>query len=180
MLMSWTSWCNQVPFHYLIQALCDDVQLRNHCVREFWSWHVLGSHSVYLPKPGVTRQRCGWRATSVDSPLSQHVSGNDMHSVARWEECVTWVFVATDLGYGGSPSRWLQRLRWFCWSSIRARASSLWGRNQSSEHMGQPARSRRLVHRAWRWAAGPNCQRYVSTAAHAGEERARVWPMGAC
>jgi hypothetical protein len=28
--------------------------LCNCCVREFWSWHVHGSHSVYLPKPGVT------------------------------------------------------------------------------------------------------------------------------
>ena len=32
--MSWTSWCNQVPFRYLFRALCDDVQLCNHCVRE--------------------------------------------------------------------------------------------------------------------------------------------------
>jgi hypothetical protein len=31
-----------------------DVQLCNHCVCEFWSWHVHGSHLVCLPKPGVT------------------------------------------------------------------------------------------------------------------------------
>jgi hypothetical protein len=29
--------------------------LCNHCVREFWSWHVHGSHSVCLPKPSVTQ-----------------------------------------------------------------------------------------------------------------------------
>jgi hypothetical protein len=33
--MSWTSWCNQVPFRYLFRALCDDVQLCYRCVREF-------------------------------------------------------------------------------------------------------------------------------------------------
>jgi hypothetical protein len=34
--MSWTSWCNKVPFSALyFQAMCDDVQLCNRCVREF-------------------------------------------------------------------------------------------------------------------------------------------------
>jgi hypothetical protein len=33
--MSWTSWCNKVPFLYLFWALCDDVQLCNRCVCEF-------------------------------------------------------------------------------------------------------------------------------------------------
>jgi hypothetical protein len=54
-LMSMTLWCNKlILFYVIIRALCDDVHLCNRCVREFWSWHVHGSHSVYLPKPGVT------------------------------------------------------------------------------------------------------------------------------
>jgi hypothetical protein len=52
--MSWTSLCNQVPFRYLFRALCDDVQLCNHVYVSFLSWHVHDSHSVCLPKPGVT------------------------------------------------------------------------------------------------------------------------------
>jgi hypothetical protein len=44
--MSWTSWCNQVPFRYLFQALCDDVQLCNRCVCEFLilarTWFAFG------------------------------------------------------------------------------------------------------------------------------------------
>jgi hypothetical protein len=44
--MSWTSWCNKVPFRYLFRALCDDVQLCNHCVREFLilarTWFAFG------------------------------------------------------------------------------------------------------------------------------------------
>jgi hypothetical protein len=44
--MSWTSWCNKVPFRYLFRALCYDVQLCNHCVREFLilarTWFAFG------------------------------------------------------------------------------------------------------------------------------------------
>jgi hypothetical protein len=55
MWMYMTLWCNKlIPFYVIIRALCDDVHLCNRCVREFWSWHVHSSHSVYLPKPGVT------------------------------------------------------------------------------------------------------------------------------
>jgi hypothetical protein len=55
MWMSMTLWCNKLLlFYVIIRALCDDVHLCNRCVREFWSWHVHGSHSVCLPKPGVT------------------------------------------------------------------------------------------------------------------------------
>jgi hypothetical protein len=44
--MSWTSWCNKVPFRYLLWAMCDDVQLCNRCVREFLilarTWFAFG------------------------------------------------------------------------------------------------------------------------------------------
>jgi hypothetical protein len=33
--LSWTSWSNKVRFPLLFWAMCDDVQLCNHCVREF-------------------------------------------------------------------------------------------------------------------------------------------------
>ena len=55
MWMSSTSWCNKlIPLYVIIWALCNDVHLCNHCIREFWSWHVHDSHSVCLLKPGVT------------------------------------------------------------------------------------------------------------------------------
>jgi hypothetical protein len=44
--MSWTSGCSKVPFRYLFRALCDDVQLCNHYVREFLilarTWFAFG------------------------------------------------------------------------------------------------------------------------------------------
>jgi hypothetical protein len=44
--MSWTSCYNKVPFRYLFQALCDDVQLCNRYVREFLiltrTWFAFG------------------------------------------------------------------------------------------------------------------------------------------
>jgi hypothetical protein len=44
--MSWTSLCNKVPFRYLFQVVCDDVQLCNRCVREFLilarTWFAFG------------------------------------------------------------------------------------------------------------------------------------------
>jgi hypothetical protein len=61
MWMSMTLWCNKlILFYVIVRALCDDVHLCNRCVREFWSWHVHGSHSVYLPKPGVTVGEAIW------------------------------------------------------------------------------------------------------------------------
>jgi hypothetical protein len=51
--MSQTSYCNKVLFRYLLWASCDDVELCAMYV-SFWSWHVHGSHSVCLSKPGVT------------------------------------------------------------------------------------------------------------------------------
>jgi hypothetical protein len=44
--MSWTYCCNKVPFRYLLWATCDDVQLCNRCVREFFiltrTWFAFG------------------------------------------------------------------------------------------------------------------------------------------
>jgi hypothetical protein len=44
--MSWTSWCNKVPFCNLFWELCDDVQLCNRCVCEFLilarTWFAFG------------------------------------------------------------------------------------------------------------------------------------------
>jgi hypothetical protein len=44
--MSWTSWCNKLPCRYLFWALCDDVQLCNHCVCDFLilarTWFAFG------------------------------------------------------------------------------------------------------------------------------------------
>jgi hypothetical protein len=44
--MSWTSYCNKIPFRYLLWATCDDVQLCNRCVREFLilahTWFAFG------------------------------------------------------------------------------------------------------------------------------------------
>jgi hypothetical protein len=44
--MSCPSWCNKVHFHYLLWAMCDDVQLCNRCVREFLilvrTWFAFG------------------------------------------------------------------------------------------------------------------------------------------
>jgi hypothetical protein len=44
--MSWTFRCNKVSFRYLFQALYDDVQLCNRCVREFLilarTWFAFG------------------------------------------------------------------------------------------------------------------------------------------
>jgi hypothetical protein len=53
--MSSTFGCNKFNTLYvIIWALCNEVHLYNHCVREFWSWHIHGSHSVCLLKPGAT------------------------------------------------------------------------------------------------------------------------------
>jgi hypothetical protein len=61
------SWCNKVLFtSAIIWALCDDVQLCNCCVREFFimarTWFTLG----YLLKPGVTPVPC-WSTTGCRS-----------------------------------------------------------------------------------------------------------------
>jgi hypothetical protein len=68
MWMSQTLWCNRLLFRFyvIIWALCDDIQLcflRRGEISSYitavyvncWSWHVHGSHSVLLIKPGVTR-----------------------------------------------------------------------------------------------------------------------------
>jgi hypothetical protein len=52
--MSWTSWCNK----YLSAIYFEHcVMMSNYVITvymSFWSWHIHGSHSVCLPKPGVT------------------------------------------------------------------------------------------------------------------------------
>jgi hypothetical protein len=47
MWMSLTSWCNKlIPLYVIIR----DVYFCNRYVREFWSWHVHGLHSICLLK----------------------------------------------------------------------------------------------------------------------------------
>jgi hypothetical protein len=72
--MSRTSYCNKVPFRYLLWALCDDVQLCNRCVREF----LILTHTWFaLDLPSKTgcdsildfdRNRCSFR-TELSFPM---------------------------------------------------------------------------------------------------------------
>jgi hypothetical protein len=79
--MSMTLWCNKlILFYVIIRALCNDVHLCNRCVREFWSWHVHSSHSVCLPKPGVTS------AVGTGSPLPQRAREAGRGRCARQQQ----------------------------------------------------------------------------------------------
>jgi hypothetical protein len=70
--MSWTSWCNKVPFRYLLWALCDDVQLCNRCVREFLilarTWFTFGLPSKTGCDNCQYHHQTWSRATRPDPP----------------------------------------------------------------------------------------------------------------
>jgi hypothetical protein len=58
--MSRTSYCNKVPFRYLLWALCHDVQLCNRCVREFLilarTWFTFGLCRRFDPGGSLDRR----------------------------------------------------------------------------------------------------------------------------
>jgi hypothetical protein len=63
--MSWTSWYNKVPFPlFILSNVWWCPNMYSLCTWVFLSWHIYGSYSVCLIKPGVTRMR-----VTVETPV---------------------------------------------------------------------------------------------------------------
>jgi hypothetical protein len=82
--MSWTSWCNKVPFLLLFWAMCDDVQLCNHFVREFLilvlTWFAFGLSS----KTGCDRHKPRRRSVVVGMQSKEEGSQFDSRRQTTW------------------------------------------------------------------------------------------------